>query len=330
VEASTVDADTRTARDGPALAPGDRRIRILGLCRSFGGVVALHPASFEVGPGGVTGLLGPNGSGKSTLLRMLLGIVRPDAGTAVLDGVALSGDGLAVRRRCTFAPGEIALFTEWKAREHLRWLLRGREREAFGRAKTLCDELALPLNLRVRAYSHGMKRQLLFVAALAPRVPLRILDEPGEGLDPNKRSAMLDLLERDAAQGATVLLSSHHLGEVDRVCERLVFLDQGRVIRAENASQVRARAARVLRLGFGPALARPEVRAALEREVAAVPGARLSVRGERALVELSDADPRACLARLASAGDLPAPQSIDYGQLSLQELYTDLYGVEAV
>jgi len=309
------------------IAAGDRRIVARGLTRTFGAKVALHPTDLDVGPGGITGLLGPNGSGKSTLLRMLTGLLRPDSGSASVDGVALSGDGTAIRKRCCYAPGEIALYGELRGLEHLNWFLRGRERDARKRAREIADALALPLKKRVQTYSHGMKRQLVFAAALAPRVPVRILDEPSDGLDPNKRSVLIDLLEADAASGTTILLSSHHLDEVDRVCDTFVFINEGKTISVESAAAVAERARRLVRITFAAENgAGPRLADALAR----LKSGRATLHGSMALVELDQSDPRAFLAELANLRDLPAPIAIEYGQTSLQDLYRGLYGVEAV
>src|SRR5690606_36610875 len=154
------------------------------------------------------------------------------------------------RRRCTYAPGELALYGELTGRDHLRWFLRGRGRPALGRALGIATDLGLPLERRVRGYSHGMKRQLLFAAALAPDVRVRVLDEASEGLDPTKRGQILDLLAADARRGTAILLSSHHLGEVDRVCDRLVFLNEGRKVGDEDAAEVRERAQRLVRVRY--------------------------------------------------------------------------------
>jgi ABC-2 type transport system ATP-binding protein len=315
----------------PSLAApaGHRRIVARGLTRRFGEHVALHPTSLDIGPG-IAGLLGPNGSGKSTLMRLLLGLVRPDAGTASIDGVELAGDGTAVRRRTSFAPGEIAMYTELRAREHLAWLLRGRDREAMPRATSLAERLGLPLRARVRTYSHGMKRQLLFAAALAPRVGVRILDEPSEGLDPSKRGELLDLLTAEAREGTTILLSSHHLGEVDRACDRLLFLDQGRLIRDESAAVVRSRAMRTIRIAFGPEVEREPLRGRLLAALGSLGAVAARMNGRRAVVELAEDDPRPFLAALGAASSLPRPEAVEFGQLSLAELYTELYGVEGV
>ncbi len=302
----------------------DRRIVARGLTRRFGDKLAVEGVDLDLGPGGIVGLLGPNGSGKSTLLRMLVGLVPPDAGSVQVDGVALSGDGTAVRRRCTYAPGEIALYDEMKGAEHLGWFLRGRGAAALARGLALAAELDLPMQKRVRTYSHGMKRQLLFIAALAPETGVRILDEPTEGLDPSKRSHMLSLLEQDAARGTTVLLSSHHLGEVDRSCDQLLFLNAGRVLSRESAETVHAREARILVVDWGAA----ELAPTLERALGGLGAEAVHVDGGRAVVHLAAPDPRPFLAALAGVAELPAPSSIEYGRASLGELYRDVYGVE--
>lgn len=299
-----------------------------GLTRRFGSKLALAPTDLEVGPGGVTGLLGPNGSGKTTLMRMLIGLTKPDAGAASVDGAALEGDGLEIRRRCAYAPGEIALYGELTGAQQLEFLLRGRERDAHARAESYARRFELPLERRVHAYSHGMKRQLLFAAALAPQVRVRILDEPSEGLDPTKRGVLVELLREDAARGTTILLSSHHLGEVDRVCQRFVFIHGGKVIATESAQSTAARARRLLRATYAPheGLAAALARAAQEL----APHVRSArVRDAELLVELADDDPRGVLERLARFDAVGAPTALEFGRASLQELYRDLYGVEA-
>ncbi len=302
---------------------GAGQIVARGLTRRFGSKLALEPFDIEIAPGTVTGLLGPNGSGKSTLMRMLIGLVRPDAGHATVDGVELRGDGTAIRKRCTYAPGEMALYGELSGERHLEWFLRGREREARERARKFASDFGLPLGKRVHTYSHGMKRQLMFSAALAPRVRVRVLDEPSDGLDPNKRSTLIELLEADAALGTTILLSSHHLGEVDRVCDTFVFLNQGRKLSVESAVAIAERSRRTLRVTF--------THDAHERLQRTQPfeHATITLRTGELTARLHDDDPRAFLAELAARSDLPSPLTVEYGRASLQSLYRDLYGVEA-
>lgn len=307
----------------PAMAPGSIRVR--GLSRSFGATLALAPIDLDIEPGAITGLLGPNGSGKSTLMRCLIGLVRRDAGEVWVDGLALEGDGCSIRERCTFAPGEFSLYGHMRAEAQLDWLVAGRGTEARERARQLAGELELPLRQRLRSYSHGMKRQLLFCAALGPRVPVRVLDEISEGLDPAKRGVVLELLRQEVRSGTTILLSSHHLGEVQRVCDRMIFMSGGKKLSDESADQVRARARRLIRLRFeaGTDLARVEALAA-ER------GASARGRGEgELLLHLEAEDPRPALAALFGDASLPRPLRVEYGEPSLEDLYRDLYGEEA-
>lgn len=308
---------------GIAAAPG--KIVVRGLTRRFGATLALAPIDLDLGPGGVTGLIGPNGSGKSTFLRTLTGLVRPDAGSATVDGAELAGDGLAVRRRVAYAPGELHLYTEMRADEHLAWFLRGRpdRRAALARARAIADGFGLPLRGRVRAFSHGMKRQLVLAAALAPDVRVRILDEPTEGLDPSRRGHVVELLRKDAARGVTLLLSSHHFGEIDRLCDRLVFLSRGAKLADETAETVAARARRFVHLVWP---SEPDAVAA-KPELERLGAETVVLEGARTIVELGTADPRPFLAALANTGGLPPPRAIEFGRLSLEDLYRDLYGV---
>ena len=301
-------------------------IQSSGLTRRFGTNVAVHPFELALGPGGIIGLLGPNGSGKSTLLRMLLGLVRPDAGTAVVDGVALTGDGLGIRRRATYLCGELSVYGELSARAHLAWSLRGRARAALARAEELARRFELPLARPVRSFSHGMKRQLLLAAALAPDVRVRVLDEPTEGLDPTRRAQVLDLLAADAARGTTLFVSSHHLGEVERTSTRQLFLRKGELLDEESARDLFRRARESVRVTWSTA----PTRAALERSLAALPGLELRLEGERATLFSPRGSGAELLRALLSAPGLPEPRSVVYGELTLAELYRELYGMEGV
>lgn len=301
-------------------------IHIRGLTRRFGDVVAVHPFDLDVGPGGITGLIGPNGSGKSTLLRMLMGLVPKDGGAARVDGVELVGDGIGIRRRCSYAPGEIGHYGEMRGDTQLDFLCRGRS-EAERRAATeLAEAMELPLSKKVHGYSHGMKRQLLLAAALAPRVPIRLLDEPTEGLDPSKRNRVLELLAADAALGTTILLSSHHFGEVDRACQRILFVHGGRILADVRPQDVHARARRILHLTW-PESASPDTIGRTLREFGA---GEVTPRGRAFVIELEEDDPRPFLGALAQEASIPPPTSIEFGKLSLTELYRDLYGVEGL
>ena len=224
----------------------------------------------------------------------------------------------------TYAPGELALYGELTGEQHLGFLVRGRDRGALRRARAVAQELGLPLTRRVRGYSHGMKRQLLFAAAMGPEVPVRILDEPTEGLDPTKRAAVLEILGRDAAAGRTILLSSHHLGEVDAACERIAFLDAGRLVALEESAAVHERMARLVRVWWDGGLPARAVKL-----LDGLDGAQARQEDEHLAVTLPSGDPRGFLAALAAA-ELPAPSAVEHGRISLNVLYREIYGVEGV
>lgn len=322
----TVDDTAKTMAPGTSGAPGAGVIEARGLTRRFGKTIAVRPLSLRIGPGGITGLLGPNGSGKTTFLRMLMGLVRPHEGSASVDGVPLAGDGTAIRRRASYMPGEIVAYRELTGAAHLAWFLRGRDREARPRALAIAEELGLPLGRKVHGYSHGMKRQLFLAAALAPRVAVRVFDEPTEGLDPSKRSQVLELLAAEAARGVTVLLSSHHLGEVERGCDRTLFLKQGELLDEEASNVVRRRARRAARIHW-----REEVDApAMARRLAELGAGEVRIEGRRATFMLEEADPRESFARILADDSLPPPESFVYGEFSLGELYRTLYGEEGI
>ncbi|MFT5200312.1 MAG: ABC-2 type transport system ATP-binding protein [Planctomycetota bacterium] len=304
--------------------PGPGSIRVRGLSKSFGQNQALAPLDLDIRGGGIVGLIGPNGSGKSTLMRSLIGLVRPNSGSIWVDGRELKGDGRNVREVLTYAPGEMGVYREMRGRDHLDWFLRGRDKSTLERAREMATGFGLPLERRMGSYSHGMKRQLVFAAAMAPTVPVRILDEITEGLDPSRRTMVTETLRKDADTGTTILLSSHHFGEVDRVCDRILFMKQGQVIADTKAATIHDRAARLLRLTWpadGPAQAVLDVLPQSSYEKARVSGTEL-------VLELVQADPRPTLAILDGLPDLPAPAQVQFGASTLKAIYRDLYGVE--
>ena len=299
-------------------------ILVRGLSRRFGAKQALSPVDLEVAPGEIVGLIGPNGSGKSTLLRCLTGVVRKDAGQVTIDGETLTGDGVNIRRRVSYSPGEVNAYGELTGSGQLSWLLRGRDGDTHARAQELAEELGLPLKKRVRTYSHGMKRQLLFAAAIAPDVRVRLLDEMTEGLDPSMRAGILDRLRADADGGTATLLSSHHFGEIDRVCDRLIFINEGEKLSEESPQSIAERARGLASFEYRDAAAASEAFAAL-----GALNVEAEERGARLLVRLGESEPQAALARILSNADLPAPTSVVYGKLPLADLYRELYGGDA-
>jgi len=205
-------------------------IEVRGLTKRFGKVLAVDGLSFTVEAGEVVGFLGPNGAGKTTTLRMLLGLVRPDAGTATINGKPYAGlaEPLhqvgAVLEASSFYPGRTA-------RNHLRVqaLAAGVDPGRIGDVLELTG-LADAADRRIGGFSLGMRQRLGLATALLPDPELLILDEPANGLDPEGVRWLRDLLRGMASAGATVLVSSHILAEVAHTVDSAVILDRGRLV----------------------------------------------------------------------------------------------------
>jgi len=205
-------------------------IRVRGLSKRYGDIVAVDDVSFDVRPGVVTGLLGPNGSGKSTTIGMILGLERPTAGTATVDGRAYASLPAPASQVGALLDASAADPAR-TARDHLRWVATA-ARLPRRRVAQVLDQVGLAgaAGRRVRTFSLGMSQRLGIAAALLGDPATLILDEPINGLDPEGIRWMRDLLRGLAAEGRTVLVASHHLGEMQDTAEAVVILRRGRLL----------------------------------------------------------------------------------------------------
>ncbi|WP_165224756.1 ABC transporter ATP-binding protein [Aquisphaera insulae] len=210
-------------------------IATLGLTKHYGRFAALSDMSLEVRKGEVLGLLGPNGAGKTTLIRLLLGMLRPTAGTASVAGLDPWRDGREMRRRVSYLPGEIRLFGHLTGFKMLCYMSDLRGGEALERAVAIAERvLKLDLNRRVRAYSTGMKQKLALAQAFADPVDILILDEPTSALDPTVRNDVVNLVHQARDAGQTVVFSGHVLSEVEAVADRVAIMRRGRLMHIED------------------------------------------------------------------------------------------------
>jgi ABC-2 type transport system ATP-binding protein len=206
---------------------------------------ALDGLDLAVAPGEVHGLLGPNGAGKSTTLRILLSLLRPDAGEVRLFGRDAWRDAVALHRRLAYVPGDVALWPDLSGGQVLAMLSKLRGRTADGRpadAKRTADLLerfALDPGKKGRAYSKGNRQKVMLVAAFASETELLVLDEPTSGLDPLMEAEFRACLAEEKARGRTVLLSSHILAEVEEVCDRVSIVRGGRVAESGTLAELR-------------------------------------------------------------------------------------------
>ena len=215
-------------------------IDVRGLVKRFGHVRALDGLDLTVSAGEVHGFLGPNGAGKSTTIRVLLGLVRATGGTATLFGGDPWRDAVALHRRLAYVPGDVSLWPHLTGGETIDLLLRMRGAPADAVRKTdLADRFRLDLTTKARAYSKGNRQKVALVAALAADTDLLVLDEPTSGLDPLMEQVFNECIAEHRARGATVLLSSHILGEVERLADRVTIICDGRTVESGSLADLR-------------------------------------------------------------------------------------------
>jgi ABC-2 type transport system ATP-binding protein len=209
------------------------------LTKDYRSFRALDGLSLEVQPGEIVGLLGPNGSGKSTALRLFLGFLKPTAGRCSVAGFDPWSQGVEARRRVAYLPSELRLYETMTGRRLVKFLAELRGERTADEADQLARQLDVPLDKPLTQLSSGMKRKVALLSALIPKVPLIVLDEPTNALDPNMRGQLLDQLARAKDRGQAVLFSSHVLAEVERVCDRVAILRRGQLVHMEAMAERR-------------------------------------------------------------------------------------------
>jgi ABC-2 type transport system ATP-binding protein len=214
-------------------------IQIAGLEKSFGSVRALDGLDLEVEAGEVHGFLGPNGSGKSTTIRVLLGLLRSDAGSVTMLGGDPWRDAATLHRRIAYVPGDVNLWPNLTGGEVIDMLGRMRGGLDEKRRAELLDLFELDPSKKSRTYSKGNRQKVALVAALATSAELLLLDEPTSGLDPIMESAFRGCVLEAKDRGATVLLSSHILAEVEALCDRVSIIRSGRTVQSGTLAQLR-------------------------------------------------------------------------------------------
>ncbi len=214
-------------------------IEIAGLVKTFGSFRALDGLDLTVRTGEVHGFLGPNGSGKSTTIRVLLGLLRANAGTATLLGGDPWHDATELHRRLAYVPGDVNLWPQLTGGEVIDLLGRLRGGVDAGRRDKLVDRFGLDTTKRSRAYSKGNRQKVALVAAFASDAELLVLDEPTSGLDPLMEELFRDCVNEERDRGRTVLLSSHILSEVEALCDRVSIISKGRTVETGSLAELR-------------------------------------------------------------------------------------------
>ena len=213
-------------------------VRAAGLSKRYGPVVALDHLDLVVLPGEVFGFLGPNGAGKSTTIRLLLGLARPTAGRAEVFGVD-AADVAAAHELMAYVPADVALWPQLTGAEIFELLGRTGRGVDLSYREELVTRFDLDLDRPARTYSTGNRQKVAIVAAFATRAPLLVLDEPTAGLDPLMEREFQRAVGEARDRGQTVFLSSHQLGEVEAVCDRVAILREGRLVEVADIADLR-------------------------------------------------------------------------------------------
>jgi ABC-2 type transport system ATP-binding protein len=210
-----------------------------GLVKTFGATRALDGLDLSVAEGEVHGFLGPNGAGKSTTIRVLLGLLRADAGRVQVFGGDPWDDAVELHRRLAYVPGDVELWPNLTGGQAIDLFARLRGRFDKARRDELCDRFDLDPTKKGRTYSKGNRQKVALISALASDVELLLLDEPTAGLDPLMEAVFQDCIREAKVAGRTVLLSSHILAQVEVLADRISIIRQGRIVETGSLADLR-------------------------------------------------------------------------------------------
>ncbi|MEU6535747.1 ABC transporter ATP-binding protein [Streptomyces sp. NPDC047000] len=287
-------------------------IEVSGLHKSFGRTHALDGLDLTVETGEVHGFLGPNGAGKSTAIRVLLGLLRADAGTSRVLGRDPWKDAVEVHRRIAYVPGDVTLWRNLSGGEVID--LYGRLRGGLDtrRRAELIERFELDPTKKGRTYSKGNRQKVALVAAFSSDVDLLILDEPTSGLDPLMEEVFQRCVEEERGRGRTVLLSSHILSEVEELCDRVSIIRKGRTVETGSLAELR----HLTRTSVSAELAGPP------NGLSQLPGVHdLDIQGRRVRLQVDTDKLDAVLRQLSESG----VRSLTSTPPTLEELFLRHY-----
>ncbi|MGZ4107088.1 MAG: ABC transporter ATP-binding protein [Tumebacillaceae bacterium] len=226
-------------------------IELHGLTKQFAGGKGIFDLTFQVQKGEIFGYLGPNGAGKSTTIRHLMGFTRPDKGHATIDGLDTWTNAAEIQKRVGYLPGEIAFLERMNGLEFLKLLAGMRGLRDTSRRDELIERFQFDIKTPIRKMSKGMKQKVGIVAAFMHDPDVLILDEPTSGLDPLMQRIFVDLLLEEKRKGKTILMSSHIFHEIERTCDRVGIIKDGKLISEENVRELQSKQRRIFEVTLG-------------------------------------------------------------------------------
>lgn len=222
-------------------------IEINNLTKYYGKIKGVEDLTFTVKKGEIFGFLGPNGAGKTTTIRTLLGYLQPTRGSATIFGKNINDDIVNIKREVAYIPGDLNIYGHLTGKNFLDYFAALRNREMV-----LLDELLkifeVPLGRKIKGYSKGMKQKLAIIQAFMDDPEMVIMDEPTSGLDPLLQQKFYDFILKQKKKGKTMFFSSHILGEVDKVCDRVGIIRNGQLIALEDVEEMKQKRGKIIRV----------------------------------------------------------------------------------
>lgn len=282
------------------------------LTKFYGALKALDKLNLTIKQGEIFGYLGPNGAGKTTTIRLLLNLLFPSSGRATVLGYDVVKEGIKVRQAVGYIPGDVYLYEDMTGEELIFYLAAIRAQKPV-KLSVLAKRFSCNLKTKIRQLSHGSRQKLAILMAFAFNPPVYLLDEPTSGLDPLMQREFYQLLKEEKNEGKTVFFSSHILPEVEKVCDRVGILKEGRLIAVEDVQALKSKKIRYINL----ILAKP-----VASEVLSFPGVEVNQQApnEFKLVVKGEIDP--VLKHLAA---FPV-EEITITHASLEEVFLTYYG----
>lgn len=290
-------------------------VRTENLTKQYGRRQALLNLTLEVEPGEIYGILGPKGAGKSTFIQILMDLVRPTQGQALVLGMNCQQQGLQVRQKVGYLPENLQISKSMTGEQWIQSLARLRHAVDMSLVRSLASRFELDLSQSIRSYSASERKKLGILQAMMHQPELLIFDEPCSGLDRKTQNVFFQLINEARAEGRTVILASDSLTDMERVCDRVAVLYKGQLVAIERGVQLRARALRVIEMRFATAV---------NREVfAGMPNLNDLVLEDNKVRCTVQGDPDA-LIKVASKYRL---MDIISQQPTLEEVYRQFYGI---
>jgi len=223
-------------------------IQVQNLKKYFGKTHAVDDISFSVEKGEIFGFLGPNGAGKTTTIRCLLDFLRPDAGQIKIFDLDSRKNSTEIKNKIGYLSGDVRLYDGWTTKDHVLFLESLRRRKSIARA--LIEKLNLNPKMKIKSLSSGNKQKLGLVLALMFEPEILIMDEPTLGLDPLLQNTIYEILQNLRGQGTTIFMSSHNLAEVDRICDRVGIIKEGKIVATESITSLKEKRMHTVKVHF--------------------------------------------------------------------------------